>query len=415
MDATENLSQTMNTPAPATMTGQASSAASGGPPPADPGFLRLVNLLRKVCGRYYASGRGVPVDLRWRDDKPYRFGQGEPAFTIVIKDKTGVSAFASLDGLAFVEAYVLGHMDIIGDMDALHSFRDMTSDRHPLSYVWNLAKPVLFGQTRMDRSGISAHYDNSIELYRGLLDVRHRCYSQGVFLRDDESLEDAISRKLDFAIEAVGAKSGDRVLDIGGGWGAFNEHAGKKGIRVTSLTISRESEAFLRNLIQAGGLPCEVVNQHLYEYEPGFKFDAIVNLGVTEHLPDYGRSLATYQRLLKPGGKVYLDASACREKYKFHSFITKHIYPGNCSPLCLHDYMKHLAKTPFRLLGVWDDRHSYQLTAMHWARNLERNRDAIVRACGEATYRKFHVYLWGTVDVFRRDIMQAYRWVLELP
>jgi cyclopropane-fatty-acyl-phospholipid synthase len=383
--------------------------------PAPPRFMRLIRLLRKVCTRYYATGQGVPVDLQWREEKPFRFGQGEPAFSIVIQDKTGIAAMASLDGLAFVEAYVLGHLDIHGDMDALHSMRDMTSDRHFLSYAWNLAKPLVFGQTRMDRAGISTHYDNSPQLYLGLLDKRHRCYSQGVFLRDDESVEDAISRKLEFAVNAIGAKPGDRVLDIGGGWGAFNEYAGKKGIRVTSLTISRESELFLQKLIKTENLPTEVVNCHLYEYEPGFKFDAIVNLGVTEHLPDYARSLATYQRLLKPGGKVYLDASACREKYKFHSFITKHIYPGNCSPLCLHDYLKHLAKTPFRLLGIWDDRRSYELTARHWAQNLERNRESIVQACGESTFRKFHVYLWGTVDVFRRDIMQAYRWVLELP
>src|SRR3954468_9652518 len=84
--------------------------------PVDPSFTRLINLLRKVCAKYYASGRGVPVDVRWRDEKPFRFGHGEPAFTITLNDKTGVSAFASLDGLAFVESYVLGHMDITGDM-----------------------------------------------------------------------------------------------------------------------------------------------------------------------------------------------------------------------------------------------------------------------------------------------------------
>jgi cyclopropane-fatty-acyl-phospholipid synthase len=140
-----------------------------------------------------------------------------------------------------------------------------------------------------------------------------------------------------------------------------------------------------------------------------------VNLGVTEHLPDYGRSLATYRRLLKPGGKMYLDASASRKKYNFHSFIYKHIYPGNCSPLCLHDYLTELAKTPFRLRGIYDDRHSYFLTARHWAQNLERNREEIVRSGDESLFRKFQVYLWGTVDVFRSDVMQAYRWVLELP
>ncbi len=383
--------------------------------PPDPGFLRLVNFLRKICGEYYASGQGVPCNLQWREDKPFRFGQGEPTITFKVMDKVGVSALASLDGLAFVEAYVLGHINITGDMDMVHRFRDMTTDKHPLSYIWNLAKPLVFGQTKMDRSHISTHYDNSLDLYLGFLDTRHRCYSQGVFAHDDEPLEDAMTRKIEFAINAVGAKAGDHVLDIGGGWGAFNEHAGKKGIRVTSLTISKESEQFLQRMISSEKLPCDVVNNHLYEFNPGVKFDAIVNLGVTEHLPDYRKSLATYQRLLKPGGKIYLDASACREKYKFHSFISKHIYPGNCSPLCLHDYMTELSKTPFRLLGVWDDRHSYMLTARHWALNLERNRDAIVRTCDESVYRKFHVYLNGTVDVFRRDIMQAYRWVLELP
>jgi cyclopropane-fatty-acyl-phospholipid synthase len=389
--------------------------ATARPETADPSFKRLINLLRRACTEYYAKGQGVPCAVRWRDDKPYLFGHGEPAFTLVLKDKTAVSAFASLDGLAFVESYVLGHMDIEGDMDKLHEMRDVTSDNRFLHYFWNLAKPLLFGQTKMDRDSISKHYDNAPELYLNFLDSRHRCYSQAVFERDDEPLEDAMTRKLEFAVNAVGAKPGDRVLDIGGGWGAFNEYAGKKGIKVTSLTISKESEAFLNKMIADQKLPTEVLNQHLFEYEPGFKYDAIVNLGVTEHLADYKRSLAVYRKLLKPGGKIYLDASACREKYKFHSFITKHIYPGNCSPLCLHDYLKHLANTPFRLLGVWDDRHSYELTALHWARKLERNRDAIVKACGESTYRKFHVYLFGTADVFRRDIMQAYRWVLELP
>lgn len=378
-------------------------------------FVRLVNLFRKVCRDYKVGARNAPWALQWRDHQPYLFGRGEPDFTVVVNDRTGAQALASFDGLTFVEAYVLGHLDIQGSMERMYDFRDVTSDNHPLYYVWNLVKPLLFGQTRMDRSGISAHYDSSEEFFLNFLDTRHRCYSQGVFERDDESLEDAMTRKLTFAMESIDAKPGDHVLDIGGGWGAFTEFAGKRGVRVTSLTISRESEKYLHRLIARETIPGTVVNCHLYEYDPGIKFDAIVNLGVTEHLPDYKRSLAMYQRLLKPGGKMYLDASACREKYKFHSFITKHIYPGNCSPLCLHDYMKHLDDTPLRLRGVWDDRHSYHLTAKRWGQNIDRNRDTLVRHSDEATFRKFRMYIWGTADVFNRDVMQAYRWVLELP
>jgi cyclopropane-fatty-acyl-phospholipid synthase len=96
----------------------------------------------------------------------------------------------------------------------------------------------------------------------------------------------AIRRKLDTAIEACGIKPGWRVLDIGAGWGAFTEHAGKRGIQVTSLTISEESERYVSELIGRDKLPCRVVREHFLEYQSEARFDAIVNLGVTEHLPE---------------------------------------------------------------------------------------------------------------------------------
>ena len=383
--------------------------------PEDSGFLRLIRILRKACQNYYATGKGVPFQIRWQHADYHRFGEGDPAFSVTVRDKTAVSALASLDATTIFEAYMLDHLDFRGDLERFYSFRDMTTDNHPLRYLWSLLKPLVFGQTKMDRSGIAAHYDHSHEFYLTFMDQRHRCYSQGVFLNDNESLEDAITHKLDFALEQINVKPGDRVLDIGGGWGAFNEYAGKKGIHVTSLTISKESEKYLNDMIVRQNLPCKVVNCHLYEYDPGFKYDALVNLGVTEHLPDYGKSLATYQRLLKPGGKMYLDASACRVKYDFHSFIYRYIYPNNCSPMCLHDYMTELSKTPFQLRGVWDDRWSYYLTAKHWAQNFERHRDKLVALEGEVLFRQFQLYLWGTADVFKKDVMQAYRWVIQLP
>jgi len=381
----------------------------------DSGFKRLISILRKTCREYYATGKGVPFQIRWQDAEWHRFGDGEAAFSVTVRDRTAVSALASLDATTIFEAYMLNHLDFRGDMERFYSFRDMTTDNHPLRYFWSLIKPLVFGQTKMDRAGIASHYDHSQEFYLTFMDKRHRCYSQGVFASDDESLEDAMTRKMDFAIEQIGAKPGDKVLDIGGGWGAFNEYAGKKGIHVTSLTISRESENYLNDMIAREKIPTNVVNCHLYEYDPGIKYDGLVNLGVTEHLPDYGKSLATYERLLKPGRKIYLDASACREKYKFHSFIYRYIYPNNCSPMCLHDYATQLAKTRFQLKGIWDDRWNYYLTAKHWAQNFEKNRDKLVELEGEILFRQFQLYLWGTADVFKKDVMQAYRWVLQLP
>jgi cyclopropane-fatty-acyl-phospholipid synthase len=209
-------------------------------------------------------------------------------------------------------------------------------------------------------------------------------------------------------------KEGDRVLDVGGGWGAWTQYAGERGIRVTSLTISQASETFINGLITRMRLPCRVVRQHLFDHESPQKYDAIVNLGVTEHLPDYGRTLKKYASLLKPGGRVCLDASASRRKYAVSSFFEKYIYRGNGTTLCLHDYLKHVAASPFSVSVVYNDTRNYELTTRHWAQNLDAHRDEIERRFGVAQYRRFQIYLWGCVDGFRRDVVQAYRWVLEL-
>jgi cyclopropane-fatty-acyl-phospholipid synthase len=74
-----------------------------------------------------------------------------------------------------------------------------------------------------------------------------------------------------------------------------------------------------------------------------------------------------------------------------------------------------VARSPFRLRAVHDDTDNYRLTTWHWARNLDRHREEVERRWGTAQYRRFQVYLWGCVDGFSRDVIQAYRWVLQLP
>jgi cyclopropane-fatty-acyl-phospholipid synthase len=368
-------------------------------------------------GRYQAFFTGrepVPFAVRF-DGRVEGFGAGEPRFTLVANNGRGTSALGSLDLLAVTAGYLQGDIDLEGDFLAAIDIRDFFSDRHPLQFAWRFVQPLLKGRVKSDESWISEHYDYDQDFYLLWLDPRHRCYSQGVFERDDEPLEDAMTRKLDFALDAVGAKPGDRVLDIGGGWGAFTEHAGKRGVRATSLTISRESERFLRALIDREGLPCEVRLEHLFKHQPAERYDAIVNLGVTEHLPDYRATLKKYGELLKPGGRIYLDASATRKKHGQVAFLVKYIYPGNGSLMCLHEYIAEVARSPFRLRGVWDDNHSYALTLRHWATNLDRAREEIERRWGKELYRKFQLYLWGAAEGHRTERNQAYRVVLENP
>ncbi|HEV7590605.1 MAG TPA: class I SAM-dependent methyltransferase [Longimicrobium sp.] len=375
-----------------------------------------VEALDRRYRAYFSPGEEVPFAVRAAGDgKAHRLGPGEPRFTLVANTPRGVSSLTSLDLLAVTTAYLNGDVDLEGDFLTAINIRDFFSDRHPLQYAWRFVQPLLWGQVKSDKKWIAQHYDYDQDFYRLWLDPRHRCYSHGIFARDDEPLEDAMTRKLDFALDSVGAKPGDRVLDIGGGWGAMTEHAGKRGIRVTSLTISKESEAFLKALIEREGIPCEVRREHLFEHQPTERYDAIVNLGVTEHLPDYAATLKKYSALLKPGAKIYLDASATRRKGGHAAFLEKYIYPGNGSLMCLHEYLAEVAESPFYLRGVWDDRHSYFLTLKGWAENLDRGRAEIEQRWGKALYRKFQLYLWGAADGMRLDRNQAYRVVLENP
>lgn len=373
-------------------------------------YDRIFRLIQKRV----ADKIKLPIEVQLWGDRIYRFGKGEPAIRILVKDDHGLAALSELDEVRICEAYMAGSLDVSGDMLGFASLRGLLSDHHPLHSLWRRISPLFVGRVQTDRQAIAGHYDFSNEFYLKFMDPT-RCYSQAVFERDDETLETAQHRKLDFAIEACRLKPGDRVLDVGGGWGSFTEHAGRRGIRVTSLTISQQSEIFLTDLIARQQLPCKVLNQDFWEHTSADPYDAIVILGVMEHLPDYPAVLRRLQGLLKPGGRLYLDASAFREKYSKPTFVSRYIFPGDHAYFCLHDFLGEVAKSQLEVLEVYNDRHNYYLTCKAWAENLDAARDEIVSRWGEMLYRRFRLYLWGSAQAFLSRGMDAYRVVLEYP
>ena len=370
-------------------------------------------ILRRIQ-QHVADQAKIPFEIRLWGDRVYRFGRGEPAVEILVHDRRGLTALSRLDELSICEAYMAGSLDVVGDMLGFVSLRGTLSDRHPLHELWRRLAPWLIGRFTINRQAIATHYEFDNDFYLRFLDAT-RCYSQAVFERDDEALATAQRRKLDFAIEACRLKPGDRVLDVGAGWGAFMEHAGRRGIHVTGLTIAHQSEEFLTDLIRRLQLPAQVLNQDFLAYQSSEPYDAIVILGVMEHLPDYPAVLRRLQRLLKPGGRVYLDASAFREKYVKPTFVSRYVFPGDHSYFCLHDFLAAAAKTPLDVLAVHNDRHSYFLTCKAWAENLEAARAEIIGRWGEALYRRFRLYLWASAAAFRNRGMEAYRVLLERP
>ena len=191
-------------------------------------------------------------------DTPFTF---QVKFRVAIHNRRGASELSSLDEKRIGEAYLDGDITVKGDLVAALDLSAGLTDRHPLVYIWSTyGQRLLFGQVNRDKQWIREHYDSDSDFYLFFLDKRHRCYSHGYFEDDDVPLERAIGRKLDTAIEACGIRLGWRVLDIGAGWGAFTEHAGKRGVRVTSLTISAESERYVNDLIARESLPCRLAD-----------------------------------------------------------------------------------------------------------------------------------------------------------
>ncbi len=362
----------------------------------------------------FGSQATVPFEIALWNGVSYHLGaeDEEAAFRIVVNSDRGLSALRSLSEVRVCESYMAGDLDLEGDMLSLCDLRRVVKQGNPVLDLWRRVKPVVLGQIREDRKAIAQHYEYEDDFYMTFLDPT-RTYSQGVYESDDESLETAMRRKLDFAVDACGLQPGMRVLDVGGGWGAFTEHAGKRGIQVTSLTIADHSLRYLEELIERQKLPCRAAMANFLEYRSDEPYDAIVILGVIEHMPDYRRVVEQLQRLLKPHGRAYLDGSADRRKFVHNTFMNRYIYPGNHCSLSIHDFLSEVQQSGMELLSAHNDRHSYYLTTRAWAENLEARKEEITRRWGRELYAKFHLYLWGVAHNFLTNQHQAYRLVLE--
>ena len=357
----------------------------------------------------------TPFSIEMPDGDRRDVGEGEPRFHVALRTDRALKALGSLDEANIAEAYLQGDIDLEGDMISPFALRASLDDRHPIVTAWRVIQPPIFGQVFTNKAAITSHYDLDPKLFLGFLDPALPAYSQGVYENDAETLETALRRKFDYAVEKCELGQSTRVLEIGPGWGAFASHVLPRGVDFVGLTISEVSRTFIKEKLTEYRDTFDILLQDFLEYDPKEKFDAIVIMGVIEHLPNYERVLKKFDHLLKPGGLVFLDGSASVKKYELSTFMVRHIYPGNHSFLVLDDFVNKVAKTPFEMLEILNDRHSYYLTFKQWAKNLEKNKDAIIRGFGDFEYRKFRLYLWGATYEFLSRNLDCYRMVLYKP
>lgn len=254
---------------------------------------------------------------------------------------------------------------------------------------------------------IQFHYDVSNDFYRLFLDER-MVYSCGYFRSWDETLEQAQLNKLDMICRKLRLQEGERMLDIGCGWGALICHAAKHyGVRAHGITLSKEQLALTQERIRSEGLS-DLVTAELkdYAYVEG-PFDKISSIGMVEHvgidnmagymkkvnslLPDRGMFLN--HGITRPGkmtDKAFRHMSAERR------LLAKYIFPGGEL-----DHLGHMIQASeasgFDVHDVEGWRDHYSLTCRHWCQRLESNRDEAIRQVGPEKYRLWVLYLAGCV------------------
>ena len=370
-------------------------------------------MLGRFAGQFATSP--VSFEIVLPDKQVQRFGPNDPGFRVAIKNRQGLRAIRSVDEGQIGDAYLAGDIDIDGDMLSPFELRGAMKDFHPVVAAWRFIQPLLFGQVHTNKRAISAHYDIDPEFFLSFLDPETPCYTQGVYENPNETLSAATLRKFEYCFEKLELKAGDRLLEIGPGWGAWFEYASKRGVHCTGISNSQVSIDYLSRRSKQLGFDWELIKGDFLQYQTDRKYNAIVIMGVIEHLPNYAAVLDKFMALLEPGRRIFLDGSACTKKYELSSFMVKYIYGGNHSFLVLHDLLDKMSRTPLRVQEMFDDRYSYFLTFRQWATNFDQHRELVIEKFGDFNYRRFRLYLWGAAYEFLSGSLDCYRMIIAYP
>ena len=367
-------------------------------------------------------------------------GPSDAAATIVLQHPGALRAMLlPPSDLIAGEAYVSDDVDIEGDLFSLlefgFEFVEGHMDKRSALSILRLARrlprqkrrtktdrPKKQGRLhslRRDRQDIRYHYDVGNDFYRQFLDPS-MVYSCAAFLDPSEPLETAQRRKLDLICRKLQLKEGQRLLDVGCGWGALVTHAARYyGVEAVGITLSSEQAAYARELTDLQGLSDKVtILEQDYRTVDG-TFDAIASVGMFEHV---GRSkMGTYfdhlRSLLVPGGVLLNHAIGTRERNRGRikpTFVSTYVFPdGELLPI--EEVVGAAERAGFELRDLESLRTSYALTLRHWVANLEQHREAAVQAAGERIYRIWRAFMAGSALSFEKSRITVYQLVLADP
>jgi cyclopropane-fatty-acyl-phospholipid synthase len=323
------------------------------------------------------------------------------------------------------ESYIEGHWDC-SDINKLIKFGIDNKNELEKAIKGSLLKIVFYrfkhllnrNSKKGSQKNIHAHYDLGNDFYKLWLDSS-MTYSSALFKHGNEELHEAQENKYENILQRLKLKSGDHILEIGCGWGGFIEHAAKKGIKVTGVTISKEQYNFARTRV----LPFnELATVELRDYRDiTGKFDHIVSIEMFEALGEqyWKKFFNKLNSILRPGGQLIIQSITINDAdfstYRRGSdFIQQYIFPGGMLP-SPNVFKTTAMKQGFECYSQLEFGSDYATTLKMWEQNFS-SALAKVKALGfdDKFIRTWHFYLKycqggfeaGKINVFQFNLIK---------
>jgi cyclopropane-fatty-acyl-phospholipid synthase len=401
----------------------------------DPNARIAAAALRCIFGDAYARQFAIRL---WEDT--FIPAQEQQRFTLCVNEPGALRmAFKPPIDLNAGRAFAAGLLDVEGDMEAaidammaamespaLGNVAKLTMllRRLPVAPLPKLREAELRGKRHSlarDRAAIGFHYDQPVAFYRSFLDS-NLVYSCAYFDEGVDTLDQAQIAKIDYSLRKLRLKRGERLLDIGCGWGALVVRAAQEfGAYVLGVTLSERQYEEARRRISAAGVGDRArVERWDYRQLPATTFDKVVSIGMFEHvgrekLPEY---FSTAHKLLKEGG-LFLNHGIANQHRTLRDgrasgFMDRFIFPDG-ELVNVSDALQFAERVGFEVRDVENLREHYTRTLRAWMANLQRNRDAAIAAAGEQTYRAWRLYMAGSAQGFRTGRMGLFQSLLAKP
>ncbi len=393
-------------------------------PPAIPG----IELAKHILYRLFRDFDGCLRICLW-DGSEVHLGRDRPEFSLSFRSaKAFQELILARDPLRLAESYFQGLIDIDGDFySALKLRHHLTSLRLSLMEKAELAAKALriesekiassdsdtpkwaktFGQKlgissskKLNRHAISFHYDVSNDFYALWLDEQ-MVYSCAYYEDSSQSLEQAQNNKLDHTCRKLRLEPGERLLDIGCGWGALVCWAAEHyGVTAHGITLSQNQYDHAQRTIQRRGLE-QKVSVELLDYrdlQGEARFDKLVSVGMFEHVGL--KNLPTYfeiaHRLLKPGG-LFLNHGITSDeggwkKTVSTEFINRYVFPDGQLET-VSTVQKFMEDAGLEIHDVEGLRQHYALTLREWVKRLDKRHEEALKYVTEPIYRIWRLYM----------------------